>query len=261
MEKKELYEQVSKVVEDLFNDKEEAEIRERTEAELQKAASSISDLTSALEDKNAEVAEYEEKISESTSRIQELESGLEAAKTELETVNEKLSISEQTLEDMKKDRAAELRIAELEEAGVVHSDRDSQINKVREMAEEDFTSYKDELVSIREAVVAELEKAREQVADATEETKTEETVVAETATEETATEETAAEETATEETAAEETETEETAAEETTVPAEITPGQATMAALNMEYIPSDTLLGKYSKLGEAMANRWKKSAE
>ena len=52
--------QVAKVVADLFNEKEEAKIREKTEAELQKAASSISELTTALEDKNAEVAEMEE---------------------------------------------------------------------------------------------------------------------------------------------------------------------------------------------------------
>ncbi len=254
MEKKELYEQVAKVVEDLFNDKEEAKIRERTEAELQKAASSISDLTSALEEKNAEVVEYEEKVSESTSRIQELESELEAAKTGLETANEKFSTSEQALEDMKKDRAAELRIAELEDAGVARSDRDSQINKVREMTEEDFASYKDELVSIREAVVAELKNTRKQVdADA----KAEEEAAEEAA-------KTEAEEKKEEKAEKAEEKKEEEASEEekeTTEPAEITPGQAAMASLNMEYMPSEDLMGKYAKLGEAMAKRWKNSDE
>ena len=55
MENKELTVQVAQVVENLFNEKEEAEIRRKTEEELQKAASSISDLTSALEEKNTEV--------------------------------------------------------------------------------------------------------------------------------------------------------------------------------------------------------------
>jgi nucleoporin NUP159 len=246
---KELKKQVADVVASLFNEKEDAEIRRKTEKELQKSANSIAELTTALEDKNAEVAAFEEKISEGENRIQELESELEAAKTELETANTKLSETEQTLEDMKKDRAAEIRMTELEDAGVARSDKDSQMTKVREMTEEEFASYKDELVSIREAVLSELEEARQQAeADAKAE-------------EEAAEEAKESEEEASEESEAEEASEESASEEEVTDPAEISPGQAAMASLNLEYIPSEDMVSKYADLGKAMAARWTKSEE
>jgi DNA repair exonuclease SbcCD ATPase subunit len=275
--------QVAEVVKNLFNEKEEAKIRELTEAELQKAAASISELTTALEEKNTEMAEMEEKATEADATIQELTSKLEAAEKELETANTKLGETEQALEDMKKDRAAELRMAELEDAGVARSDKDSQTAKVREMTDEDFASYKDELVSIREAVVAELAASKAE-ADA----KAEEEAAKKAADEEAkngkkpmkdeeedeeemkkkkgkekssddSEEETASEE----ETEEASEENEETASEEdeTTTPAEVTPGMQAMASLNMEYIPSESLTAKYRKMGEAMAKRWKNSDE
>jgi DNA-binding transcriptional ArsR family regulator len=275
--------QVAEVIKNLFDEKEEAKIREKTEAELQKAATSISELTTALEEKNAEVSEFEEKASESEAKIQELTSELEAAKKELETANEKLGQSEKALEDMKKDRAAETRMSELEDAGVARSDKDSQMAKVREMTDEDFASYKDELVSIREAVVAELQKDREKAeADA----KAEEEAAKKAAEEEEAKKmpkkddmmdeeedpdmkkkkgkkkEKCAEG---EEASEESDEGEETASEEeekeTTTPAEVTPGMQAMASLNMEYHPTEDVMAKYRKFGEAMAKRWKKSEE
>lgn len=277
--------QVAEVIKNLFDEKEEAKIREKTEIELQKAATSISELTTALEEKNAEVSEFEEKASESETKIQELTSELEAAKKELETANEKLGESEQALEDMKKDRAAETRMSELEDAGVARSDKDSQMAKVREMTDEDFASYKDELVSIREAVVAELKKDREKAeADA----KAEEEAAKKAAEEEAKNgkkpmmdedeeedpkkkkgkkKEKCAEESeeeASEEESKEEAEEKEEASEEekeTTTPAEVTPGMQAMASLNMEYHPTEDVMAKYKKFGEAMAKRWKKSEE
>lgn len=276
MDRDDLKTQVAALVNDLFNDKEEAEIRKQTQAELEKAASTISDLTSALEEKNSEFAGMEEKLTASDARVTELESELEAAKKETEEANTKLGETEQALEDMKKDRAAELRMAELEDAGVARSDKEDQLAKVREMSDEDFASYKDELVSIREAVLAELEASKAE-ADAQAQAEAEETEEAKKMSKKEEEEdeedpkkakdkkdkkEKSGEESeeASEETEEASEETEETASEdETTTPAQITPGQAAMASLNMEYIPSEDLMSKYAKLGEAMAKRFKKS--
>jgi len=251
MENKDLERQVAAVVAELFNEKEEAEIRKNTEAKLQEAATSISELTLALEDKNAEVADFEEKISESEARIQELESELEAAKTKLETAEAKIVETENTLETMRKDRAAEVRMAELEEAGVSRVDKDSQMNKVREMTDEDFASYKEELMSIREAVVNELKKAAEEADKIAQETT--ETKPVEKAKEEVVEE--------TEESTEEETAEESVEEEETAPPAQITPGQAAMASLNFEYRPTKDVTEKYRKMGEAMAAKFVKKAE
>lgn len=265
MENKDLELQVSKVVEDLLKEKEEAKLRINIEAELQKSASTISELTSALDEKNTEVAEFESKISEESDRIQELESELEAAKKEAENANEKLGEVTKTLEDMKKDRAAELRLVELEDAGVARSDRDSQKDKIFDMTDEDFASYKDELVSIRKAIVAELNKANEK-ADADAKAEEEAKAKAEAAEERKKKDDEEAKNkdkgSGGEESAEEDTGEENASDEEdnkTTPPAQITPGQAVMASLNMEYIPSESIAAKYKEMGKAMAAKFKKS--
>ena len=250
MEKTELELQVKKVVEDLFNEKEEAKIRENTEQELQKAATTVANLTSELETKNTEVATLQEQLEASETRVQELTTELEAAGTELETSKEKLAEVEksaaelqETVDNMNKDRVEEARMKELEDAGVANTDRETQSVKVREMTDDEFASYKGELVSIREAVVAELEKAREKAeADAKAEEK-----VADVATKEAEKKEKV-------------TETSEEASEEEHIaPAQVTPGYAAMASLNLEHLPDSDLMAKYAELGKAMASRWKKS--
>lgn len=275
MEKDDLKVQVAALVADLFDEKEEAEIRKKTEAELEKAASAISNLTTALEEKNAEAVEMEEKLTASDTRVKELESELEAAKKELENANVKLGEAEKALEDMNKDRAAEIRMAELEDAGVARSDRESQMSKVREMSDEDFASYKDELVSIREAVVSELEKAREDKAkvDAKAAAEVKEEDVAAKKEEKDMEEDEEDDEkkmkdSKKKEKCAESDNNEEEAKElekedasNKVAPAQITPGQAAMASLNMEYLPSEDIKKKYAKLGEAMAKRFKNSKD
>jgi colicin import membrane protein len=264
MEKTELEMQVSKVVADLFNQKEDAEIRRRTEIELQKAAASISELTNALEAKNVEVSEYEEKATETAGLIKKLESELEAAKKELDTANTKLGETEKAFNEMKKDRATEIRMKEIEDAGVARSDRDAQIGKVREMSDEEFASYKEELISIREAVLAELEKAREKAevdAKATEEAakKAEEEAAKKAELDKMKKDGEEDEEDKMKKNKKAEKASGEV--EEPVVPARITPGQAAMASLNMEFVPSKDLMTKYSEMGKAMAERWKKSNE
>ena len=205
---------VEAVVAEIFSEKEEAEIRRQTEEALNKAAVTIDELTTALEASNTEVSESAEKLSEADKTIRDLETELEAARTEITEANTKAEESESTLEEMKKDRATELRVAELEESGVI-SDKEAQSSKVREMSDEEFASYKKELVSIREAVIAELSKSKEEEEEETE-------------------------------TAEEE--------EEETPPAKVDPGQAVSAALNFEIFPSDDMKSNYQEMGKAMAN-------
>ena len=235
-------EKVRKEIEDavasIFSEKEEAEARQKTQDALTTSAKAIEELTESLEGKNDEVAEMETKISEADEKIATLESELEAAKTEKATSDEKLAEAELKIEDMLKDKSADERMVELEEAGVIRKDKEAQRTKVREMSAEDFDSYRDELVSIREAVMKELQETKA----ASEEEKAEESKEDETE-EETAEEES---EEADEEEASEEDEVE-------TPAANIDPGKAVAAAMNMEIFPSDDLKKKYGALGKAMA--------
>jgi len=232
--------EIEAVVASIFSEKEEENARQRTEDALSTSASTIEELTNTLESKNAEVSDLETKVSESEEKISDLESQLEAAKTETASATEQLTEATQKIEDMAKDKAADDRMKTLEEAGVARKDRDGQRTKVREMSEEDFVSYKDELESIREAVIAELKATSE---EAKEEVKEE---VKEEAEEEESEEETDEEE------ASEEDE------EVATPPANIDPGKAIASALNFEVYPSDDLKKKYGALGEAMAAAFKK---
>jgi len=255
MEKKELEKQVAAVVAELFDKKEETEIRKSTEIELRKAASSISDLTTELETKNGEVADLQSKLTEEETRGQELTSELEVARKDLEASNEKIGKVETEIQGMKKDRLQETRMGDLEDAGVVNSDKEGQSVKVREMTDEDFASYRSDLVSIREAVIAELAKAGE---DAKTDAKAEEDAakLAEAAKKE-------ADKEADKEAAKKEDKDLEENSDnkdgEVTPPAKITPGQAVMASLNLENRPDASILAKYADLGKAMADRWTKS--
>ena len=233
----ELKKNVEAAVAEIFSQKEEAEQRAETEKALQKSADTIAQLTEALEGKNAGDEEIATQINDLENKVKELTSELEAAKKKAEESAEKLTESEKVIEDMRKDKAAELRMAELAEAGVSLSDKDAQLAKVRDMEDEEFGSYRDELVSLRRAVEAELAKAVLE-----EETQEEEAAEAE-----------AEDEEVEEEVAAEEEEL-----VEETLPANVDPGQAIAAALNMEVMPSDSVLAKYAKLGEAMAKRMNK---
>jgi chromosome segregation ATPase len=233
---------VEAVVAEIFSEQEEAEIRKQTEEALGKSATTIEELTSALEAKNSEFEELEAKFSESDDKANSLQTELEAAQDKIEEANKKSTEAESALEEIKKDRASELRMKELEEAGVV-SDKETQSTKVRELSDEDFTSYKTELVSIREAVIAELSKATEK-----EEEKAEEK------------EEEKAEEKEEEEAEEKETDEKEEGEEEDTEtpPANIDPGTAISAALNLEIFPSKDMVTKYQEMGTAMAKMYVK---
>jgi len=234
-----LKQDVEAVVAKIFSEKEEAEIRRQTESALSEAATTIDELTNSLEASTVEVTDKAEKLSEAEAKIQTLESELEAARAETEEAKQKAVESESALEEIKKDRATELRVAELKKAGVI-SDKETQSSKVREMSDEEFASYKNELVSIREAVIAELSKSKpaaEEEAEEKEEEKAEEEE-----------EEKAEEE-------EEKGEEEEKADEGKEVPpAKIDPGQAISAALNFEIFPSDDMTKKYQDMGKSMAN-------
>jgi hypothetical protein len=238
-----LKQDVEAVVAQIFSEKEEAEIRKQTEEALSEAANTIDELTTSLEASNVEIAEKAEELSEANEKVQNLETELEAARAETEEFKTKAEEAESALEEMKKDRATELRVKELEEAGVV-SNKEAQSSKVREMSDEDFASYKDELISIREAIIAELSKPKE-------ESEAKEDAEEQKPAEEDAEEKEEGEE---EEEKAEEEDEEKAEEDKEVPPANIDPGQAMSAALNFEIFPSDDIIKKYTDMGKAMAN-------
>lgn len=230
-----LIQEIKAMVDSFFSEKEEAEVRRKTEEALQKSAETIGELTAALEEKNSESEEVATKLEELEAKVAELQTELEAAQTEKASADDKLAEAEQTIEEMKKDKAAEARIAELEEAGV-SSGKEAQMAKIREMNDEEFAAYKEERIELRNAVIAELEsnQPEKEVSEEENEEASEES-------------EEASEENNEEEASEEEGE------EVDTTPANVDPGHAISAALNFETIPSKDVVSKYAEMGKAMA--------
>lgn len=167
--------QVEEAVNAIFASKEEDTNRRKAEVALQESADTIQDLTSqveaaaeAAEAKEAKITELETQVEtaaiEKTALVEQHEVALkeatdakEAAEVELEKVTLELST-------MKKEITADKRMAELATAGVVREAKDVQRAKVMEMSDKDFTSYQEELVSIKAQVIASL-NSTEVVAD------------------------------------------------------------------------------------------------
>ena len=241
---------VEAVVAKIFSEKEEDEIRRQTEDALSESATAIEELTQELETKNTQFDELRSELSVSEEKAEEFKTKLEAAEEELEGVKEKLTETENALEEMKKDKATELRMSELEEVGVV-SDKENQAAKVREMSEEDFEVYKSELSTLRKAILAELEKAKE---ESEPEKKTEAEEKSEESEEAEEKEDADEKEDAEEKEDADEKEEGSEEDSDDIEPAQIDPKHAISAALNFEVYPSDDVMERYSKLGKAMAS-------
>lgn len=240
---------VEAVVAKIFSEQEEADIRKQTEKALGKSATTIEELTTALEAKNSEFEELEVKLSESEGKAKDLTTELEAAQEKIDDATKKSDDAEGALEEIKKDRAVETRVKELEEAGVI-SDNEAQSTKVREMSDEDFTSYKDELVSVRKAVIAELSKSKKETKEEKAEREKQEKA---------ATDKAAADKAAIEAAAAAAAEGGEEGTQ--TPPAQIDPGTAISAALNLEIFPPKDMVEKYNEMGTAMAKLFEEKTD
>jgi hypothetical protein len=239
----ELKRDVEKLVSEIFSQKEEAEQRAETEKALNKSAEAIVQLTEDLEAKNTELSEMAGTVETFESKIDELTSELEAAKKETEETAGKLTEAENTIEEMKKDKAAEVRMAELVDTGIALSDKAAQVAKIRDMSDEDFTSYKNELAALRAAVEAELAKK----------SKDTEPVVADGSAADTAT--------VTDGDVDVDVDTDTATVDDgddDLAPANVDPDVTATAAMNLEVnYSNDDFLSKYAALGKALAEKIK----
>jgi len=236
---------VVKIVDDIFKKKEESEMIKATEKALQRSTDTINELTESLEAKDQELNDRESEIlglNENTqtleARITELEEekstfdeGKAAFETEKADIIKRAEEAESKIAEMEKDKLTEIRLNELKEAGVAATKIEDQTSKVREMSDEDFSSYKEELVAIREAIIAELKASEEN-------TDTGDTDTGDVDTEDTDTEED----------------------EEDAADSDLTENamHSIAAALNMEVMPNKDMMTKYKELGSQMAENIKK---
>lgn len=151
-------EEVHKAIEKFEKEKESAEKQKLAEDMISKAKDTINSLSEELEAKKAELADLEDNRAEFEKKFQELNEEVENLKAELDKAVEatkeqetRAEAAENKLAEITKDRTLDARVAELEEAKVLKTgDKlESQKAKVREMTDEEFASYKEDLVELR----------------------------------------------------------------------------------------------------------------
>jgi len=219
---------IEMLVTKIFSEKEEVAQRQATQEALRDSANLVEDIKKTLETKeieadtaitalketvaakDVEIAELTLKVETTSKEAVEISQAVEAAKKEAAEAIEALTT-------FHKDRAAELRVSELVAAKVITTDKVAEYSsKVRDMTDEEFATYKQDRVQLREAVIKELESATQAPAVITSVVTT-------------------------------------ASVAPVTPPAQIAPGHAIASAMNFETIPSEDVISKYAKLGEAMA--------
>lgn len=232
MDEKKLIDDIKKIVDDIFSEKEQASQMQKTQDALNESAETIDSLTQSLEktkaDLDSKIESANTELKEKDSKINDLSTELEAAQKKVSDLEAELASSKESLENIKKDNLAEARINDLKENKIAMlNELETQKAKVREMSEEEFASYKQDRITLRKDIEKELEESVAKAkADA----------------------EAQAAATANSNSAAAE------GAELTITPAAVvSPGQAIAAAMNLETIPSSDLISKYAEMGKAMA--------
>ena len=215
---------VEMIVSSIFSQKEEIDQKRLTEEALKDSAKVVTDLTASITDKEEIITDLESKISEAEVTVAGHVESIDAEKTKVDVLTEqleemttKLSVSELKVVDMEKDMAADSRMSELKESKVVSTDEKAQCDKIKEMSDEEFASYKKELVELRKSIETELASVKPVVKPDGEGV---------------------------------------TVTPDTTTPdMDINVDNSTQAALNLEVDPSTTA-SDYADLGKAMAAAW-----
>ena len=139
-----------------------------TQGKLEAAAKKIAELTEVSQAKDEEIASLESQVAKltetKTTELAEKDESLSAKTAELESLatekSDKIAELEKELEgarialaNIEKDRAVEARFTELKKVSVAFTGKDAaaaQLTKVRDMSDEEFASYKGELVALLE---------------------------------------------------------------------------------------------------------------
>jgi len=220
-----LKDQIESIVTAIFASKEEDTKRKKTEDALHASADKLAAMKESLEvatQTNSTQLETISTLEEQVKLLMAEKASLEetfnkdleaatAAKLTLETEFEKLNIEYSTL---KTELLADKRMEELNKVGVVRENASVQRDRVKNMTEEDFAAYQEELVAIKKQVLATLASVKADDTSSVDDMSNNQFVP----------------------------------------PANVDTAKSTQAALNLEMTPSTDLISKYRDLGQALAD-------
>jgi len=143
-------------VERLLSSREEAQARVEAESALKEAKETFETLRASIEAKDAKIKEYEEALanldsSEATDSEVAANDKIVELEKELEEAQHRAEVAQAALDTLAREETAASRMAELAESGVSLDEEaaEAQYSKVRDMSDEDFASYKSELVALK----------------------------------------------------------------------------------------------------------------
>ena len=162
-------------VERILSSREEAQAREEAEAALTEAKETFEALRASLEAKDVKIKEYEEALaasddSETTDAEVAANERIVELEKELEEWKQRAEVAQAALDTLAREETAAGRMSELAESGVSLDEEaaEAQYAKVRDMSDEDFASYKSELVALKTKYAPASEEAGEEEIEVTE---------------------------------------------------------------------------------------------
>lgn len=152
-------------VEKQLSSREEAEARLEAEEALKEAKETFETLKASLETKNVKIAEYEEvlsnlDVSEPTTAEVAANEKIVELETSIEEWKHRTEVAEAALDTLAREETAAGRMSELEEAGIAldNDEAKTQYTKIRDMSDENFQSYKNELTALKSKYVSSSEE-------------------------------------------------------------------------------------------------------
>lgn len=157
LNKEEFNAAVQAEVERVLSSREEAQAHAEAEAALKEAKETFETLRASLEAKDAKIKEYEEALaalddsSEATDAEVAANERIVELEKELEEWKHRAEVAQAALDTLAREETAAGRMAELSESGVSLDEEaaEAQYAKVRDMSDEEFASYKSELVALK----------------------------------------------------------------------------------------------------------------
>ena len=144
-------------VERQLSSREESQAHAEAETALKEAKETFETLRASIETKDAKITEYEEALAafddDSTTTDSEVAANERIVELEkqLEEWKQAADVAQAALDTLAREETAAGRMAELAESGVSLDDEaaKAQYAKIRDMSDEDFASYKSELVALK----------------------------------------------------------------------------------------------------------------
>lgn len=155
-------------VAEIFATEDVAQQKALLEEAFEEAKTQITDLESALDTASKEKETLVDEVESLKAEKEELEktkeeadSGTEKLQKALDEANSQIEELTKKIEEMEKDAAMNLRVSELDNLGLLFTKEklaDRQKAKVRNLSEEEFAEYRDELLELREELGKETAK-------------------------------------------------------------------------------------------------------